>query len=253
MKNILVTNDDGINARGIKILAGQLETLGNVWVIAPDSEKSTCSHSMSLGKPVRVEKIGDRIFAVEGTPTDCVVFAVRLLLRSKPDLIISGINRGFNLGDDVTYSGTVAGALEGSLMGIPSFAVSIDAGKEIHFETAAHFALRLGKIIFKKGLPAGSFLNVNVPNLPMSRIQGAEITTQGKRIYRDKIRRVTNRGSMYYWITDERRPGWKNEDGSDFSAIARGKISVTPLCTNLTDKRWSSKTYFYSLDLNGNL
>src|SRR3989304_2548276 len=166
---ILVSNDDGINSAGLDALAEVLKTVGEVFIVAPDREQSAASHALSLHRPLRVEEISETIYSVDGTPTDCVNLAVNGLLKDKkPDLVVSGINKGENLGDDVTYSGTVSAAFEGTLLGIPSFAVSQVADSDYKFETAAKFALYLTSLIKEQSLPPGVLLNVNVPNLDMA-------------------------------------------------------------------------------------
>jgi len=184
---ILVTNDDGIYAEGIKVLADQMTRVGDVVTVAPDREKSAASHSVTLHHPLRVTKIDEHRYAVDGTPTDCVLLGVLNLLPRRPDILVSGINRGANLGDDVTYSGTVAAAFEGTLLGVPSFAISVIERIDAQFDTAAEFAVRLAKLVLANGLPPETLLNVNVPNLPSSKIAGVSVTLQGKRIYKDQV------------------------------------------------------------------
>ena len=168
---ILVTNDDGIHSEGILSLAKALHEVGEVWVVAPDREKTAVAHSITLHRPLRVEKIKRNSYAVDGTPADCVYLGVNVILPKRPQLIVSGINKGGNLGDDVTYSGTVSAALEGTLLGIPSFAVSLVSRSQFKFHTAARFAVRLARYILKKGLSKDTFLNINVPNLDEKEIQ----------------------------------------------------------------------------------
>src|SRR4030042_6381203 len=162
---ILVTNDDGIHSKGILVLAKALREVGDVFVVAPDREESAIAHSITLHRPLRVEKIKKNYYAVDGTPADCVHLGVNVLLPDRPELIVAGINKGGNLGDDVTYSGTVSAAFEGTLLGIPSFAISIDARSHFKFHTAARFAVRVARYIAKTGLPKNTFLNINVPNV----------------------------------------------------------------------------------------
>ena len=233
---ILVSNDDGIHSPGIHILADALRSIGDVYIIAPDRERTAASHALTLHKPLRLEKLGDKIYSVNGTPTDCVNLGVNGLLHKKPDIVVSGINKGGNLGDDVTYSGTVSAAFEGTLLGIPSFAVSQVADSDYKFETAAKFALYLTSLIKEQSLPPGVLLNVNVPNLDMAEIQGVKITRQGKRIYDQTavVEKVDPRGKKYYWIGGGRL-SWENMEDSDFSAIEEGMISITPLRLDLTE------------------
>lgn len=233
---ILVSNDDGVHSQGIRILADALRGMGDVYIIAPDRERSAASHALTLHKPLRLENYGGNIYSVNGTPTDCINLGVNGLLQRKPDLIVSGINRGGNLGDDVTYSGTVSAAFEGTLLGIPSFAISQVADDNYKFETAARFALQLALMIKEQSLPADVLLNVNVPNLDITGIKGIKITRQGKRIY-DKnaiIEKVDPRGKKYYWIGGSRL-SWEETEDSDFAAIEQDMISITPLRLDLTE------------------
>src|SRR4030066_1007263 len=176
---ILFSNDDGVQSPGIRILADALRCMGDVYIIAPDRERSAASHALTLHKPLRLDNLGNNIYAVNGTPTDCINLAVNGLLHRKPDLVVSGINRGGNLGDDVTYSGTFSAAFEGTLLGIPSFAISLVARSKFKFLPAAHFAVRVAKQILKHGLPKDTLLNINVPNLAEEEIKSYKITHQG--------------------------------------------------------------------------
>ena len=231
---ILVTNDDGIQARELKLLAGALEAVGEVWVFAPDRQQSAVGHGVSLHRPLRVHGVGERWFMVDGTPTDCVMLAVRDLMGARPDLVVSGINPGANLGDDVTYSGTVAGAYEGMLLGLPAFAVSDVSYTPQHPETAAAFAATLAQYMLQHGIPADTTLNVNVPDVPAEDIAGVALTRMGRRHYQDEIiRREDPRGGVYYWIGGA-EPSHVAETGTDFEAIENRRISVTPLGRNLT-------------------
>jgi 5'-nucleotidase len=232
---ILVSNDDGVHAPGVQALASALASVGEVWVVAPDREQSAASHSLSLHRPLRVEQLGPRRFAVDGTPTDCVNLAVNGILPDRPALVVSGINHGANLGDDVTYSGTVSAAMEGTLLGIPSLAVSLVARDRFEFDVAAEFATELAKAVVKRGLPPDTLLNVNVPSVPRSAVRGYVITRQGKRRYGDAIvENVDPRGKKYYWIGGG-DPGFEPAEGTDFTAVESGYISVTPLHLDLTN------------------
>ncbi|HEX9136310.1 MAG TPA: 5'/3'-nucleotidase SurE [Nitrospirota bacterium] len=232
---ILVTNDDGVYSPGIQILAKRLRELDAVVIVAPDRERSAAGHSMTLHRPLLIEEVRDAMYSVNGTPTDCINIAVKGLLKETPRLVVSGINKGPNLGDDVTYSGTVAGAMEGILLGIPSFAVSLAAREDFLFAEAAEVALRTADSIYKQGLPAGTLLNINVPNLPVSEIQGTRITRLGKRIYHQMtVERVDPRGKKYYWIGGG-EPDWEREEGTDLDAIDRKFVSITPLHLDFTD------------------
>jgi 5'-nucleotidase len=230
---ILVSNDDGIDSEGIIALASALKRVGEVYVVAPDRERSAAGHSLTLHKPLRVDEVGRRMYAVNGTPTDCINLAVNGILRKRPNLVVSGINKGANLGDDVTYSGTVSAAMEGTLLDIPSFAVSLATKRKLRFEAAAEFAVKLARHILRHGLPRDTLLNVNVP--PTKTIKGYRITRQGKRIYDNAIiEKVDPRGKKYYWIGgNELR--WEGESDTDFYAVSKKYISITPVHLDMTN------------------
>ncbi len=235
---ILVTNDDGILSPGIKILVEHLNEIGEVWTIAPDRNRSAVSHSFTIHHPIRCDQLDERTFAMDGTPADCVMFGTRGFLKHKPDLVVSGINKGPNLGIDTVYSGTVAGAHEGHLAGYPSFAISMDYPREVkgeyHFESAAMFASILAQQLLSRHMPDGSFLNVNLPNLPYDQLKGVAITRLGQRIYHDEIiKRDDPHGGTYYWIGGD-PPTWVKSEGTDFHALEEDKISVTPLGQDFT-------------------
>jgi 5'-nucleotidase len=232
---ILVTNDDGVYSPGIQTLAKRLRELDEVVIVAPDRERSAAGHSMTLHRPLLIEEIKESVYSVNGTPTDCVNIAVKGLLKEAPRLVVSGINKGPNLGDDVTYSGTVAGAIEGTLLGLPSFAVSLAAREDFRFAEAAEVAFCAAARIFGEGMPQGTLLNINVPNLSLPEIQGTLITRLGKRIYHQMtVERVDPRGKKYYWIGGG-EPDWEREEGTDFDAVDRKMVSVTPLHLDFTD------------------
>lgn len=235
---ILVTNDDGIAAPGIKALAEVLQHLGTVTVVAPDRERSAAGHSLTLHSPLRVFELRPGWYAVDGTPTDCVNMGIHSLLDTPPDLVVSGINHGANLGDDITYSGTVAAAMEANLMGIPAIAVSLATyGPSEHFSDAARVALQVAAEVSRQGLPDDTFLNVNVPNLPFDQIKPALITRQGKRSFVGKIiDKVDPRGRKYFWIGSE-EPSFLDDEGTDFHAVGLGHASITPLHLDLTNYR----------------
>lgn len=245
---ILVSNDDGIYSPGIQILAKRLSDLGEVFVIAPDRERSAAGHSLTLDRPLLVEEFKERMFSVNGTPTDCVSIGVKGVLKVRPDLVVSGINKGGNLGDDITYSGTVSAAIEGTLLGIPSMAVSLVAREDFIFNAAAEFALSLAGRILREGLPKDTLLNVNVPNLPLSDIRGIRITRQGKRTYADSaMEMIDPRGKRYYWVGGG-EPLWEAGDDTDYAAVTAGYVSVTPLHLDLTNfsalealKQWEQR------------
>jgi 5'-nucleotidase len=231
MTRILVTNDDGIFSEGIKLLAESLSTLAEVFVVAPDREQSAMGHALTLSRPLRMQKVAESWYAVDGTPTDCVNLGVLSLLKDNPpDLVCSGINFGLNLGDDVTYSGTVAATFEGTLLRIPSVAFSQEVGEGFSFHAAADFARRLVEVLLSEELPRDLLLNVNVPAGP---IQGVSFTKLGRRVYTQSvIEKLDPRGRKYYWIAGT--PQWEKAAGTDFEAVSRGQVSVTPLHLDLT-------------------
>jgi 5'/3'-nucleotidase len=233
---ILVTNDDGLRAQGLRRLAAALRVLGRVVIVAPDQQRSAASHSITLHRPLRLTRMGADMYAVDGTPTDCVMLAVHEILRVKPDLIASGINHGANLGDDVHYSGTVSAAFEGGILGIPSMAVSLAGNGGMHFVTAGLLAQRIAKKMLQSGLPRGIILNVNVPDLPAGEVRGTRITRQGKRNYGGIIvEKLDPRGKKYYWIGGD-EAGFEDVPQSDCNAVREGFASITPLRVNLTDR-----------------
>jgi len=246
---VLVCNDDGIHAAGLKALEAALSSLGEVWVVAPDREQSATSHSLSLHRPLRVQEMDSRHLAVDGTPTDCVNLAINGILPERPAIVLSGVNHGGNLGDDVTYSGTVSAAMEATLLGVPSIAVSLVMnGSPGEFGPAAAFASRLAALVLRRGLPNATFLNVNVPDKRPSEIRGHVVTRLGKRRYGDAIvEKVDPRGKKYYWIggTDL---GFIPEEGTDCVAVQGGYISVTPLHLDLTNYSWIKEMAGLDLD-----
>jgi 5'-nucleotidase len=233
MRRILVTNDDGYSSPGIHALAAALGSLGEVTIVAPETEASAVGHALTLRRPLRLEKIDKRVYSVDGTPTDCVNIAIDEVLEGKPDLVVSGINKGLNIGDDVTYSGTVAGALEGALLGYQAIAVSLQfTHGKWDFRPAARVAAALAKGILKKPLPGRTFLNINVPKGP---IRGIRTTVQAKRNHITKVaQRLDPRKRPYFWI-EEAEDDWEPLEASDHRAIQQGWVSVTPLQPDLTD------------------
>jgi 5'-nucleotidase len=228
---ILLTNDDGINAQGLAALRKAFESFGDVMVVAPDRECSAAGHAITLRKPLRVHQIDKTIFEIEGTPTDCVLIAICSLMDRRPDLVISGINHGPNLGDDVTYSGTVGAAMEGALWGIPSVAISVVGLKRVSLCVAARIGVRLTKQILQQKVPRNPLLNVNVPDLPEDRIRGVRVTKLGRRgRFAEELvtRRVDAQGAVRYWIGGE-EPVWMGDAQTDTTAIEEGYVSVTPL------------------------
>jgi 5'-nucleotidase len=244
---ILVTNDDGIGAVGLRHLARELSSVGRVTIIAPDREQSASSHALTLHRPLRVNRQEEGIFSVDGTPTDCVNLGILNLLPERPRLVVSGINRGMNLGDDITYSGTVAAAFEGTLLGIPSFAVSQQAGQEEpDFSRAARFAAGLARRLLERPLPAGTLLNVNVPR---GEPRGVRKTRQGRRTYHQGVvERTDPTGRQYYWLGGI-PPRWDEDPESDFAAIRDGYISITPLHLDLTHYPLLKELEDWNLDL----
>jgi len=234
MPRILVTNDDGVHAEGIKALAAALTPLGEVTVVAPMTESSAIGHALTLRRPLRIDQMRDGFYAVDGTPTDCVNLGVAILLKGElPSLVVSGINTGWNLGDDVTYSGTVAGALEAALLGIPAIAVSLRRTRDYVFDfgPSARAAATLAELVLRHPLPDRTFLNVNVPK---GTPKGFMRTVQGKRNHITKIsERLDPRGKPYYWI-EEGIDEWTPHDHSDYHAVKEGYISVSLLHPDLT-------------------
>ncbi|HSI40074.1 MAG TPA: 5'/3'-nucleotidase SurE [Xanthobacteraceae bacterium] len=240
---ILVTNDDGIHAPGLEACARIARALSDdVWVVAPETDQSGVSHSLSLSDPLRLRKVDERRFAVKGTPTDCVIIAVRHILPDwKPDLVLSGVNRGQNVAEDVGYSGTVAGAMEGTILGIPSIALSQAFGPATRhapdFGTAEHFAPDIVRTLLDEGIPPGILINVNFPPRPADQVTGVAVTAQGRR---DQAlmridERQDGRGNPYFWIGFERRTA-ESVNGSDLYALDHGRISITPLRLDMTDE-----------------
>jgi 5'/3'-nucleotidase len=229
---ILVTNDDGVHAVGLGALAEALTPLGEVYVIAPDREQSAVGHALTLHRPLRVDRLGERRFAVNGTPSDCVNLGVLGLLPEPPVLVVSGINHGSNLGDDVTYSGTVSAAMEGTLLGVPSIAFSLVDGGD--FAAAANVARLIAARALVEGLPPKTLLNVNVPpGMP----RGVRVTRLGHRVYSDKIVEQSDpRGRTHYWI-GAGEPRWEALEGTDMGAVHEGHVAITPLHLDLTDHR----------------
>ena len=231
---ILVCNDDGIRSEGLQALARAVEPLGEVWVVAPDREQSAASHALTLHRPLRVEEVVPRRYAIDGTPTDCVNLAVSGILPVRPALVLSGINKGANMGDDITYSGTVSAAMEGTLLGIPSLAISLVARGQFDFTAAAAFAARLVAQVLAQPLPPNTLLNVNVPAVPQEQMTGVRITRQGKRRYGDGlVEKIDPRGKKYYWIGGDDL-GFVDEPGTDFAAVQAGAVSITPIHLDLT-------------------
>ena len=234
---ILISNDDGIYARGLQVLYEELKPLGKIYVVAPDRERSAVSHALSLYRPLRVKEVKKNFFSVDGTPTDCVNIAINGLLPEKPDIVVSGINFGPNLGDDITYSGTVSAAMEGCLLGVPSIAFSLATlDPPPFFRPAGRIARKIVEIFMNMGIPSGTFLNVNFPNKrKCSYYKGVRFTRQGKRKYGEAIvEKIDPRGRKYYWIGGKELDYEKIPD-SDIVAVEEGYVSITPIQLDLTN------------------
>jgi 5'-nucleotidase len=234
MVRILATNDDGYRSEGIHALARALRDVGEVTIVAPMSEASAIGHALTLRRPLRLEQVGDGVFEVDGTPTDCVNIAItKAYAGALPDLVVSGINNGYNLGDDITYSGTVAGAMEGALLGVSSVAVSLARSQARNdFSRAAEAAAQIAAIVLREGLPSRTFLNLNVPP---GDPKGFRVTVQAKRNHVTTVdERLDPRGRAYYWI-EEGQNDWEPHDRSDYQAVRDGYVSVTPLHPDLTN------------------
>ncbi len=250
---VLVSNDDGVDAIGIRVLADRLRSVGQVTVVAPDRDRSGASNSLTLDAPIRVLEMGDGFYRVAGTPTDCVHLALAGLLDHEPDIVVSGINNSANLGDDVIYSGTVSAAMEGRFLGLPAVAVSLVSHDHqgVHYESAARAVLLLMERLLVDPLPADTILNVNVPDLPWEEIQGFEVTRLGKR-HRSApcIRQQDPRGKPVWWIG----PAGSADDagpGTDFNAVKRGFVSVTPIHVDLTRFQALDKVSHWVKSLSG--
>jgi len=232
---ILVTNDDGVFAPGLKALAAELAQVGRVVVIAPDRDSSAASHSLTMQRPLRVKELDRDVFSVDGTPTDCVILAVGKILERTPALVVSGINPGPNLCDDVSYSGTVSAAIEGTMLGIPSFAVSLAGEDPFEYDLAALFSARLSRMILSQGLPPDTLLNVNVPPGGGADISGIKFTRQGRRRYEGAIKETNDPwGRGHFWIGGG-TPVWDEGDDTDAQAVLAGYISITPLHLDRTN------------------
>jgi 5'-nucleotidase len=246
---ILITNDDGVHAEGLGVCEQIARALSDdVWVIAPEYDQSGVSHSLSLNDPLRLREVGERHFAVKGTPTDCVIMGARHILKDRPaDLVLSGVNRGRNAGEDVIYSGTVAGAVEGTILGIPSFALSqsyLSRSRETpHWDTAITFAPDIIRRVLAKGIPHDVLINLNFPNCAPSQVKGIAVTGQGRR-RQERLQidaREDGRGKAYYWIAYVRSRTAPGDDGTDVSALAGNRIAVTPLRLDMTDEPFMTK------------
>ena len=228
---ILLTNDDSFHAEGLKALGEALSPLGRIVIVAPDRDRSAASHALTLNHPLRPRSHGADRWSVDGTPTDCVNLGVLGLIEPRPRLVVSGINSGLNLGDDVTYSGTVAAAIEGTVLGVHSIAVSQD-GPPFDYASGARIAAGIAARVLESGLPRDTFLSVNIP---AGTVQGTRLTRQGRRTYHESIvKREDPRGKTYYWIGGK-PSGWREDPGCDHSAVEAGFVSITPLHIDLTN------------------
>ncbi len=232
---ILVTNDDGIDSTGLAVLAEALKAIGEVWVVAPDRERTAVAHAVTLHKPLRLHRLAPRTFSVNGTPVDCVNLALLKVMPKPPAVVVSGINKGVNLGDDVLYSGTVSAAMEGTILGIPSIAVSQEGRETFRFPVAADFAARIVRLVLEQGLPDETLLNVNVPNRALRAIKGVRVTCLSRRRFDNPIiEKLDPHGRKYFWIAGT-RVSWSRSKNADHEAIEDGRVSVTPIhldCTN---------------------
>lgn len=250
LPEILITNDDGIHSEGLRALQQSLSEVGHVTVVAPDREMSAVSQSITLHAPLRYTPVKEDEFVVEGTPSDCIIVALNSILKEPPDLVVSGINKGANLGDDIMYSGTVAGALEATFNGIPAFAISLAARSDFHFEPAASFAARMAEHILEHGLPEDVTLNINCPK---DWLGGVRFTRQGRKRNRNVLLEHRDpRGRKYFWVHEEKN-SFFHSDGTDFAAIEAGAISVTPLRLDRTDYEALKQLQTWAEDLESRL
>jgi 5'-nucleotidase len=239
MPLILVTNDDGVYSPGLTSLFHAMETLGDAYIVAPDRERSAVSHALTMHRPLKVEQLKDRIYSMNGTPTDCVAVGINKIIPARPALVVSGINKGANLGDDITYSGTVSAAIESTIMGIPAFAVSLavqhQSLRHMNFEPAAKIAAQIGSYILMQSLPYDTLLNANIPDVPYEAIKGVKLTRQGKRIYDDSIQETFDpQGQKHYWIGGG-NPYWEHGEDTDIQAVQDHYVSITPIHLDLTN------------------
>lgn len=250
---ILITNDDGIYAEGIYALACALKRAGNVTVVAPDTQRSAVGHAITITDPLRVTeaKRNGKFFgwAASGTPADCVKLGIKAIMKKRPDLVVSGVNLGGNQAYNILYSGTVSGATEGALLGIPSIAVSLDTFKNPDYTASAEFAVKLAGMVKKRRLPPGTLLNVNVPNVPAARLKGVRVTNQSRTCFNDWFdKRTDPHGNTYYWMTGDYKP--KDPDSaSDLNALRANYVSVTPIQFDLTDYKFISELENWGLKL----
>jgi 5'/3'-nucleotidase len=239
MPVILVTNDDGVHSPGLTSLFHAMKPLGDAYVIAPDRERSAVSHALTMHRPLKVEQFTERVYSINGTPTDCVAVGINKILPARPAFVVSGINKGANLGDDITYSGTVSAAMESTIMGIPAFAVSLVIQQKppchANFEAAAKIAANIGSYVLDHSLPYDTLLNVNIPNVLYESLRGIKLTRQGKRIYDDSIKETFDpHGEKHYWIGGG-NPFWEHGEDTDIQAVQDNYVSITPIHLDLTN------------------
>ena len=247
--HILVTNDDGIHSPALLQLKTQLSAFGRVTVVAPDRNQSATSQSLTLHRPLRIHPHGDEVYSVDGTPADCVLIAFHGRLIERPDLVVSGINHGPNMGEDVFYSGTVAAAIEGVLQGVPAIAASLVTRAVTDFAEPAAMLGGIVRQVLERGLAKGLLLNVNFPFRPRAELQGIQLTRLGSRVYEDTlVKKVDPRGKDYYWIGGE-DPIWKPIEGTDFHAVDAGFVSVTPMQLDLSDAEAQVEMQHWGLTL----
>lgn len=254
MTTILVTNDDGIHSPGIIALFNAMKELGDAYIVAPDRERSAVGHMLTLHRPLNVDEIKEHMYAVNGTPTDCVAIGATKILSQKPDLIVSGINKGRNIGDDITYSGTVSAAIEGTIMGIQSLAFSVAGEKNFHFDTASYYALEIVRYVLENPLPQDTLLNINLPNVKKEKIAGIKFTRQGKRVYNNAVHETFDpKGKKHFWIGGG-TPEWEEREDTDIHALEQGYVSITPIHLDFTNHEalsllkntWSLSERFFS-------
>ncbi|MBC8317249.1 MAG: 5'/3'-nucleotidase SurE [Desulfobulbaceae bacterium] len=232
---ILITNDDGVRAPGIRALFQGMKKVGRPVLIAPDRDNSAASHSLTMTRPLTVKELDTDIFSVDGTPADCVTIGLGKILPATPAILVSGINPGANLGHDISYSGTVSAAKEGTIRGVPSLALSMAGEAPFLYETAVCFAVKMARAILENGIPRDCLLNINVPNLPLQEISGTRLTHQGSRVYENAIQEISDPwGRTRYWIGGG-IPSKDTSSESDSNAILTGHISITPIHLDLTN------------------
>jgi 5'-nucleotidase len=242
MAILLVTNDDGVHSAGLMALYRAMKDLGDAYIVAPDRERSAAGHSLTLHRPLKATEMRERVFSINGTPTDCVTLGINKLLPERPGLIVSGINKGANLGDDITYSGTVSAAIEGTIFGIPSIAFSLPSDKHFHFDTASAVAAQIASYVLEHSLPYDTLLNVNIPNVAREMIRGIKFTRQGKRVYDGAIQEMFDPwGEKHFWIGGG-KPYWERGEDTDIEAVQANFISITPIHLDLTN--YDALSYF---------